>query len=426
VAYADGLPEQYCLWLGLRDAPDGRPVVARLATGPSIVDVSADPASAAALLRRLADGADLASANGGVLRFGDVSDEARALLAKPTRTRALGADQSNTSIEVGGALVFKLFRRVQPGENPEVEIGRFLTTCTTFRDFSPLHGSVTYLGPRDEPCTVGVLQAWVPNRGDGWRYVQEQLAGELACPGSWATASDEMRTLGAITAGFHQASASDPTRPAFAPEPIGPSHASGWTAAVRSHAAQAVRHVWDSRLEHDERTRLTRALTRAAAIDTALLPSTTAPDASLHAIRIHGDFHLGQTLKTTAGFVLIDFEGEPTRTVEERRRKHCALKDVAGMLRSFEYAIAVACADAPDRMDTLRKGPALAPAFLDGYFGAPGMAQPLFLPRDPVLRAQWIRFFEIEKALYELDYELNNRPDWAHIPARGLLRMLDA
>jgi trehalose synthase-fused probable maltokinase len=236
----------------------------------------------------------------------------------------------------------------------------------------------------------------------------------------------DLFTLGTITAGFHQASASDPSQPAFAPTPIASSDVRDCVATVASDAARAIRQVWDSSLAEDKRARLVRALTRVSAADASVVPPIDYPATSFAGIRIHGDYHLGQTLKTTSGFVLIDFEGEPGRSIEERRRKRCALKDVAGMLRSFEYALAVACEGAPDRIDGLRADLRMAAAFLDGYFTAAGTASSVFLPADPEARARWIRFFEIDKALYELDYELNNRPEWAHIPARGLLRLLDA
>jgi trehalose synthase-fused probable maltokinase len=426
VSYADASPEQYCLWLGVRDTPDVAPVVGRMANGRWMVDVSTDQESARALLQRLAAGADLATAGGGAVRFGDLTREAAAFLRGAPPVRTLGADQSNTSLGIGEALVLKLFRRVQPGENPEVEIGRFLTTRTAFRDFSPLHGSATYVAAHGPACTVGVLQAWVDNSGDGWRYVQHRLASELDQAGSWASVRDDLFRLGAITAGFHLASASDPESPRFAPAPIESADVRNWVTAVMRQAASALQHVRNGPLEANERAPLERALALAGPGTWRHLPPIDSPGGSFCGIRIHGDFHLGQTLKTASGFVLIDFEGEPTRTVEERCRKQCALKDVAGMLRSFEYALVTACTGAPDRMDPLRTRLNMSGTFLEGYFSAPAMATAVFLPAHTDARERWIRFFEIEKAVYELDYELNNRPDWAHIPARGLLRLLDA
>jgi len=424
-SYDDASPERYVVWLGLRAEAGSRTVVGRSPEGLYIVDVSDDPDSARALLGRLGRAMDLATTGGGSIRFTDVTAAAADRLRGTPEVRPIGADQSNTSIGVDDMLVFKLFRRQLPGENPEVEIGRVLTSKTSFRHLPPLHGSATYWDPGGTPHTLGVLQGWVPNSGDGWRYVQGWLAAELASPGSWRTAQGDLFTLGAVTAAFHHASASVASDPAFAPEPVVPSTIRGWTTAVRDQAARAVHQVPDSRLAEPARTRLLQALVRLADRETRLDPSVESLTTSFHCVRVHGDYHLGQTLKTTDGFVLIDFEGEPSRSIEERRRKQCALKDVAGMLRSFEYALAVACRTVPDRLAGVRARLAMAPAFLDGYVTSAGSEHAAFIPSDGSALAAWIRFFEIEKALYELDYELNNRPDWADIPALGLLDLLD-
>jgi maltose alpha-D-glucosyltransferase/alpha-amylase len=142
-------------------------------------------------------------------------------------------------------------------------------------------------------------------------------------------------------------------------------------------------------------------------------------------MRIHGDYHLGQTLKTPSGFAIIDFEGEPARPIASRRQKHCALKDVAGMLRSFEYAIETAADHRLEIADRLRVSPSLRDPFLDGYLRSAASRGTTSIPTDRRALARWLTFYELEKALYELEYEVNNRPDWAHIPLRGILRALD-
>ena len=426
VSYGDAGRERYALWVGVRDAPEGRPVVGRVPDGPWIVDVSADPECAPALLQRFVGADDLLTERGGVVRAGDVTSEAAAILRRCSDVRALGVDQSNTSLAIDRAIMFKLFRRLQPGENPEIEIGRFLTTRTAFRECSLLRGSITWVAADGTPYSIGVLQAWIDNTGDGWRYVQDCLTQHLATPGSWATARRDLFTLGATTARFHLALACDRSQPAFAPEPFAAAEISRWGDALTRLAAHAHEYVADARLSDDERRRLARALGLVASADPSVLPPLAERVSSWSGIRVHGDYHLGQTLRTREGFAIIDFEGEPARTIEERRSKHCALKDVAGMLRSFEYALAVACAGAPERMDALRADLGMAPAFLAGYYSAADAAGASFLPSEPGLRARWLRFFEIEKALYELDYEFHNRPDWVRIPARGLVALLDA
>jgi trehalose synthase-fused probable maltokinase len=171
--------------------------------------------------------------------------------------------------------------------------------------------------------------------------------------------------------------------------------------------------------------RLSAALEAAPVRVAGLAAPLDGTAAGFSAIRIHGDFHLGQTLKTPTGFVLVDFEGEPARPVEERRQKHCALKDVAGMLRSFEYAFAVAGQQASSHAAAaLRAAVPLREAFLEGYFAGVDRSPAAFVPRHEGARAAWLSFFELEKAVYEVEYELNNRPTWVHIPLEGLVRIL--
>jgi maltose alpha-D-glucosyltransferase/alpha-amylase len=141
-------------------------------------------------------------------------------------------------------------------------------------------------------------------------------------------------------------------------------------------------------------------------------------------LRIHGDYHLGQTLKTPSGFAIIDFEGEPATPIAVRRQKHSALRDVAGMLRSFEYAIETAFDQPSDTSERLRTPPGLRDSFLEGYFRSAAEHRMASLAADRSAIAQWLTFFELDKALYELEYEVNNRPTWAHIPLRGILRAL--
>jgi trehalose synthase-fused probable maltokinase len=148
------------------------------------------------------------------------------------------------------------------------------------------------------------------------------------------------------------------------------------------------------------------------------------PHVPLQKIRVHGDYHLGQVLKTPGGFALIDFEGEPTRPLSERRRKQCALKDVAGMIRSFQYAAQSARERGGGSLDPARVAAALRAAFLEGYQTRVIAAGAPFLPADAGAIQGWIRFFELEKALYEIEYEINNRPAWVHIPLTGMLEIV--
>jgi maltokinase len=164
---------------------------------------------------------------------------------------------------------------------------------------------------------------------------------------------------------------------------------------------------------------------RLLAADSALAswdpPDLERPGAAFEAIRIHGDFHLGQTLKTREGYIVIDFEGEPAVPRAERRRKQPAMRDVAGMLRSFDYAV-VASKAGGDREDVVGR---MRSAYLDGYRRSVAARNPSIAPEAPAARDAWIEFFELSKALYEIDYELDNRPDWLGIPLGGIVRLLE-
>jgi trehalose synthase-fused probable maltokinase len=231
-------------------------------------------------------------------------------------------------------------------------------------------------------------------------------------------------TLGAITAELHVALAAGRDEAAFAPEAVTPDDVQQWSDTVRAHAARLVEII---AADHSRWPPPAAALggavleqrDRLAARVEALAASCD--PRSVRKIRIHGDYHLGQTLKTAGGFTLIDFEGEPSKPLDERRRKHCALKDVAGLLRSLDYAEATVAAGRSVPAET---GHVLRTAFLDGYYADSRLAA--FLPGAREAGANLLSLFELEKTLYEVEYELNNRPDWLHIPLGAVRRYLEA
>ena len=431
VRYADGASERYVLLLSFVEEPGSLPVIGPRATGPSgsfVVEAAGDVGGGLSLLHGFAAARDLASLRGGRLRYADASEAvARAMASLPERgaVSSLGVEQSNTSLRVDRNLVFKVFRKLDDGENPELEVGRFLANRTMFRATPMLQGSLTYTSAGGASSTIGVLQEWVENRGDGWRYVVEQLRQGAAGTGGEPLLSD-MGRLGAITADFHTALAGDAGVPDFAPEPVTARDIETWRSAFLQRASQALDLVERS-LDAwpDSARRLGQSLVglreEAAVVE---LPDVAAPSAQFRKIRVHGDYHLGQTLKTADGFVLIDLEGEPGRPLAERRLKHCALKDVAGMIRSFDYAVETARIAAPDTASRVPSAESLRKAFLDGYLAAAAEQGAAYIPGDRLVFDAWIDFFESEKALYELEYEINNRPAWVHIPLRGLLRIL--
>jgi maltose alpha-D-glucosyltransferase/alpha-amylase len=387
-----------------------------------------------------------------------------------TPSRLNSAEQSNTSIRFDDKLFMKLFRHLQAEENPDVEMGRFLTEVANFPRIPPFFGEISLSSPGSQKTTVAMLQGLVPNEGDGWQWFLEQLTGWLAkvadrpapktsqvpdfrnirmeTPGDAAGAQstlDAAALIGRRTGELHLALSKVSDLPAFFPEPI--------TAQDLAFTAESIETRIKSTLEA---LKLKLATLDDIASDAAGLLLSRRPQlitlarsiASLKAsgrrIRIHGDYHLGQLLRTATAmkggvdgndFVLIDFEGEPARPIEERRRKQSPLRDVAGMMRSFAYAAYVAV----DRF-VASGGPELArsdPGELSGWahwwqnaasaqflraYSDVAAQNPELLP-EPNAAQPLLEAYLLEKALYEVLYELNHRPAWLRIPLNGILAL---
>jgi len=343
--------------------------------------------------------------------------------------RRLTAEQSNTSVVYGDRLVVKALRRVKPGVTLDCEIGAFLTFRAGFPHVPPLAGSMEYAPAAGAVTTLAMLHRYVPNHGDGWSWIVGHLKQlpPARIDGLSEHVFRELRRLGVVTGALHAALGSDAVDPDFAPEPISADDAAAWSDRVAedvSRTCDAVRARLGRvprEIEADARTLLASA------------PALVARARSLRAlgdercakIRVHGDYHLGQTLRTDAGFVVLDFEGEPARPIAERRRKQCVLVDVAGMLRSLDYAAHATLA--PDGAPThagerwVRRATAV---FLEGYLEEVARAPARLLPASPSGFAGALSVFELDKALYEVRYELDNRPTWLGIPLRGLTRLL--
>ena len=332
--------------------------------------------------------------------------------------RRLTGEQSNTSVVVGD-LVLKSLRRPQPGLNPDLEIAHFLTTRTAFRHVPRLAGWVEYTGA-SEPVTLAVLQEFVPNVGDGWTHVVSTLAGRGATierrPDPLL---DDVRHLGAITGGLHVALASDDRDADFRPEPIGRDDVLRWASEIARELTTP-----------DLRRRLAGDPGQVAdGVARTLAALEELADATVK-IRVHGDYHLGQVLKTPDGFAIIDFEGEPARPLAERRQKQSALRDVAGMLRSLDYAAHAVAFGRPEA----ERAAALAAltaweaqaraAFLGGYLRSVAESPAPLAPATAEALRSACGPFELQKAAYELRYELDNRPDWVAIPLAGVSRIL--
>ena len=306
--------------------------------------------------------------------------------------RRVSGEQSNTSVTFGESLIVKHFRRVVAGVNPELEIGRHLTEHMAFPHAPRLAGALEYVTADGARAAFAVAHELVAGCRDGWRWLLDRLQrgdGALAALGR----------LGDRTAALHLALGRGITDPAFDAEPVTDADVMGWMQAVQRQLDDA-RAALGGSLPGGVGTRV----------------EADALDGLLGAVkqRHHGDFHLGQTLAVGDGreFFIIDFEGEPLRPLDERRRKHTPLRDVAGMLRSFGYA--AASAPAPAGWEA-----AARVAFVEGYRAAAGRAP--FLPSDDAAFTRALALLEVEKAAYEVVYEANNRPDWVPIPVRGLI-----
>ncbi|HWF73422.1 MAG TPA: hypothetical protein VG186_08765 [Solirubrobacteraceae bacterium] len=402
--FATGQHELYQLPLGFRrEGDDSGPEAIAVAEGWSVFDALADPDLALELLRHIDASEDLESADG-CLRFRRA--DASLGVSEDASVRPVGVEQSNSSLVFGDDLVLKIFRRIEPGTNPELEMLRFLT-ARGFPHIAPLRGWYEYEG-RPVAATLGVAQEFLPDAQDGWELALDRIAedpeGFLELLGS----------LGTVTAEMHSVLASDATDPAFIPEEPSNEALSLLTATID----EDIQRIF-ARLPDDER--LAPIAGRGADVRERLA-QRSAISSGGHVIRSHGDFHLGQTLYTPRGWVIIDFEGEPARPLPERRQKRSPLRDVASMLRSFAYATSA--------LEILRGRPApedfeerARETFLEHYFET---VEPTLLPGGPAAVANLLSIFELEKAIYELQYEINNRPDWVTIPVAGIVRMLES
>jgi trehalose synthase-fused probable maltokinase len=441
VAFAEGPGEIYLLPVAWSEAGAGAPgeVIAPLTAAgrPGLLcGAEHDPAFARALLADVARSAVRPGARGNLVASHTGAFQVRAAGAEDLSPAPLGAEQSNTSIRFGDRAILKLFRRTSPGINPDLELGAYLTDVVGYPHVAPTLGSLEYRPAAGPPLAVGVLSGFVANQGDAWRLALRSVGNHLAPhPGGSAPPRDaggfagEAALLGRRTAELHLALAARPDLPAFAPEPF----TVGWQAAqVEALRAQAARvlPLLEQRLggmAEVARAPAAEVLARRADL---LRRTAWLLDRSLAAsrIRIHGDYHLGQVLWTGSDFVLIDFEGEPARPLDERRDKGSALRDVAGMLRSFHYAAhagggaGAAGADRQVRMELWHRQ--ATSAFLEAYLGAAGGAP--FLPPGEEERRGLLELHLLEKALYELGYELNSRPDWVWLPLTGLAELLAA
>jgi maltose alpha-D-glucosyltransferase/alpha-amylase len=489
VSYEQGEAERYALPVAFAPEPpagEGTPtVVARLETGGAdgggvLYDPLADAAFGRGLLAAIAAGRRFSGPASEVVGWTEPGfAELRGAGGKgegagELEPRPLGAEQSNTSLRYGDRLVLKLFRKLEPGVNPDLEIGRFLTAATTFRHMPLVAGGLDVRnGPRArQPMTLAVLQGFVPNEGDAWsftldalgRYFERARSGwgrgdfgpapvpprplaELVAAAGGEHPPAELyerigtylptvRRLGERTAELHLALASAPAdNPAFAPEPFSTLHQRSLYESMRTTAGRTFQllHQRLDHLEPEARAGAEEVLAAQGEVRHRF-GRLLGPKLAVTRIRTHGDYHLGQVLYTGKDFVILDFEGEPARPLSERRLKRSPLRDVAGMLRSFQYAAyarlfeeaASGLIGAPElplfESWSLYWESWVGAAFLGAYLERAGDAS--FLPDRRSDLATLLDAYLLEKAIYELAYELNNRPTWVRIPLAGIRQIL--
>jgi maltokinase len=374
-----------------------------------VVDAVADPELGRELLRAIDDDRTIETDEGSA-RFHRVGSGGP--LRHDAAVRPMGVEQSNSSIVFADETVLKVFRRLEPGINPELEMLRFLTEHE-FESIAPLQGYYEYEG-RALTATLGVAQQFMTGAIGGWELALDRIGTD---PAAFLIS---IGALGEVTAALHNALASDSDDPAFAPEE--PSQEA--LALLVATLDEDIDRVF-LRLPDDERV----APLAGRGQDVREQISNRAQlGIGGRMIRTHGDLHLGQTLHLDGAptpashrWLIIDFEGEPARPLFERRQKNSALRDVAGMLRSFAYAASASAIQRslPAPGDFERRA---REAFLASYLAKIDSA---LLPAGDAAILNLLSIFELEKAIYELQYELDNRPDWLPIPVAGITRLLD-
>jgi maltose alpha-D-glucosyltransferase / alpha-amylase len=411
----------------------------------TLLDVATDKIFIGLLLRNLSNSLVVEDEHGAgtLLEFLPTARFPDGPVKQPEHVRAVETEQSNSTALVDNDYVVKIYRKLEAGINPEVEVGRFLTEVAGFANAPALLGSVEYVSG-ERRSAVAVVHAMIQNQGDAWtvssayldRFVDEQ---RVLGSGDAAKESEEqtaylryMFQTGRRVAEMHLALASRDDDPAFAPEQATAADLEYWKSDLAARATRvfdALKRRREAAKEPD-RLLIDELLAHAAALPErlgALLPDP----AQILKIRHHGDFHLGQMLIAKDDIFIIDFEGEPRRPLEERRRKAPAARDVAGLVRSIDYSTTAALDRALKVMadEQGKLAPALnswrdraTASFLDAYRETTGQVR--LWPAEVKAAGRLLNFFVLEKAIYEIEYELAHRPDWLRVPLTGALRIL--
>ncbi len=481
VEYTDGDPEWYAMPLAVAagetaaavQARSPQSLLARL-TGELdgvLYDALGEPAVSTALLEAIAGNHKIAGALGEVVPTNYPGlDDARGPKDAPLKVSVSTGEQSNSSVLFGRRMIMKFFRRVEPGVNPELEMTRFLTQARSFPHVPPVLGALEYRKGRGEPMTLAVLQAYVHNEGSGWKFALDALSSyceralakqaevqEVPVPGgTFVDLADQeppplaldvigsylesARLLGQRTAQMHQLLASEHEDPRFVPEAFTTQYQRALYQSMRGLTGRVFR-VLHRQAELLPEPARNEAAALAEQHGEIIKRFRTLIERRIHGVllRVHGDYHLGQVLYTGKDFMIIDFEGEPLYPLRERHRKRSPLRDVAGMLRSFSYAAHAAVLDLAT--DAKRARGSIRPedraklepwlrfwyrwvsaTFLRAYLAVAGEAK--LLPPTRIERSILLEALVLEKAIYELGYELQHRPDWVGVPIRGIHEVL--
>ncbi len=437
IAYADGASETYLLPLQCAAGPPAEALertaraslIARFREGGVLFDAVEDAGFRAALLALIAQGGEVGELRG---------VPGRGLPESAPESRVLAVEQSNTAIIFGDSIFLKLYRRVEEGVNPDAEMLRFFG-ARGFPHVPPFRGALEFRGAGREPLLLALATGMIANDGDAWNFTLRELTRQLMCVRAGDLREAERieaaylaraAQLGERTGALHHALAAEVTDVDFAPEPL---RAADFAELAETTLATLAQVRARLRIRLDELDPATREL---AAGLLAAEPALLARIAALSELpvgaaktRTHGDYHLGQVLNAGDDFVIIDFEGEPAKSLAERRRKRSPLRDVAGMLRSFHYAAHSALAAFPEHRPELephveRWHERAGEAFLHAWTATTAGAA--FAPAERTGRHRLLDAFLLEKALYEVNYELNNRPAWLGIPLRGIAQILRA
>ncbi|MDM0122824.1 maltose alpha-D-glucosyltransferase [Variovorax arabinosiphilus] len=406
-----------------------------------MADAFFDEGFCRALIEAMGSGLTLPTA-GGKLLFTHTDAFAK-LAGKDIATlpvTAPTAQSSNTVVTLGERLFLKGYRRLRPGINPELEMGRFLTEVAKYPNCVPVAGALEYVAADGSTMTLAMVQSYVPNQGDGWDYTLSYLERHLEAMRTVDAPQPAdvhggflslMHTLGERTAELHLALSQRTGNAAFDPEPLTAQDVIAWRERAANEAGRTLDRLAErlADLPHELQDEAKRLLVRAAEVRARVADFPLDGQSGVKT-RFHGDYHLGQVLVSRNDFLIIDFEGEPARSFEERRQRSSALRDVAGMVRSFNYARWSALRRVAQSADEIVKLEPAAreweaetrDAFLGAYMARMshgGAAQ------SAESATRLLALFEFEKAMYELRYELDNRLDWVQVPLQGILALID-